>query len=94
MVRDAAHADTLKPFTNEEFEQDAARVLTFARQRGADLPFARLPGRQAGLLRRSGSSWHSVRPGELCEFLTKRPDLIQLNPHDNTENLSHRGPAR
>jgi len=38
MVRAAVYADPYKPFTNDEFELDAARVLSFAQQRG---PFVR-----------------------------------------------------
>ena len=38
MVRDAAYADSFKPFTNDEFDADGARVLSFTQQRG---PFVR-----------------------------------------------------
>ena len=38
MVRDAVYADPYKPYSNDEFELDAARALSFTQQRG---PFVR-----------------------------------------------------
>jgi len=34
-IRDAALEDTLKPYTNEEFEEDVERLIEFARERSA-----------------------------------------------------------
>ena len=38
MVRDAVYADPYKPYSNDEFELDAARALSFTQRRG---PFVR-----------------------------------------------------
>jgi hypothetical protein len=60
MIRQAAYADRVKPYTNDEFDQAAADMLTFARVRSAFVrkEVARLSGQPPqGLPAAVAGSW-------------------------------------